>query len=130
MNTRRPSDRLQLLGKTALLILIAGLLYAVLIRTTEFAVPCMFRLITGFKCPGCGITTACLAVLRGDICAARNANPFLFFIAPVLSVILVRRCALWIVHGTVKESKTEDACVAALVFLTLVWGIIRNVIPI
>lgn len=37
--------------------LIIGMLYAVFIKITGISIPCLFREITGLKCPGCGITT-------------------------------------------------------------------------
>ena len=37
--------------------------------------PCGFRLLTGFPCPGCGLTTAFAHAIRGDWTAASAANP-------------------------------------------------------
>ena len=38
--------------------------------------PCPFHSITGLKCPGCGMTRACIALARGDIHGALHYNPF------------------------------------------------------
>lgn len=43
---------------------------------------CIFRSIIGLPCPGCGLTRAFLAVMRGDPAAAFSAHP-LFLLAAV-----------------------------------------------
>lgn len=44
--------------------------------------PCVFAQITGLPCPGCGMTRAVAALLRGDWSAAMHFHPF----APVFSI--------------------------------------------
>ena len=60
------------------IILLAGILYAVFVRLTGLAVPCIFRTLTGWQCPGCGITRACLSLLKGEIRTSFSYNPFLY----------------------------------------------------
>jgi hypothetical protein len=38
--------------------------------------PCGFLLLTGARCPGCGLTTAFAHAIRGDWMLAADANPF------------------------------------------------------
>ncbi|MEZ4286957.1 MAG: DUF2752 domain-containing protein [Polyangiales bacterium] len=38
--------------------------------------PCGFLTLTGFPCPGCGLTTSFSNLARGQIRAAYDANPF------------------------------------------------------
>ena len=51
-------------------------------------IPCVFRLVTGFQCPGCGNSRAALALLRLDIRGAFSYNPMFlpefFYVAWVL----------------------------------------------
>jgi len=42
--------------------------------------PCAFKAATGIPCPGCGLTRASVALLRGEFAAAFGAHAF----APVL----------------------------------------------
>jgi hypothetical protein len=46
--------------------------------------PCPFHTLTGIKCPGCGMTRACIALARGEVGEALRYNPFslglLFFV--------------------------------------------------
>ena len=49
--------------------------------------PCPILWITGISCPGCGITRACLSLLRLDVAAALYYNPSVF--AVILAAILL-----------------------------------------
>ena len=37
--------------------------------------PCTFRLLTGFACPSCGMTTSFAYVVRGEVARAARTNP-------------------------------------------------------
>ena len=52
--------------RTAALAALAGLCYYIETQTLGFTLQCPFHQLTGLFCPGCGITTACIALLRGD----------------------------------------------------------------
>ena len=45
---------------------------------------CLFRGLTGWPCPGCGMTTSLLALARGDAQASWTANPAGFGVAALL----------------------------------------------
>ena len=56
----------------------AGLTYLLAVPN-QYKIPCIFNATTGLQCPGCGLTRASLAILRGDIQAAYNYNQLVFF---------------------------------------------------
>lgn len=48
--------------------------------------PCAFRTVTGWACPGCGLTRAAHALLHGDVARAFSLNPWAFFSGPALAL--------------------------------------------
>lgn len=75
-------QKLKKLGISAM-VLAAGFAYYLAARFF-FAVPCVFRTLTGFKCPGCGITHMLIAELQLDFAQAYAANPALYLLQPVV----------------------------------------------
>lgn len=65
-------------------ILLGGLLTAVLILGLDMG--CIFRLVTGVPCPGCGMTRAHLAALSLDFRAAFFYHPLWFLPAPLVLI--------------------------------------------
>lgn len=112
--------------KTVLLLLAAGLCYLVWIKLTGLALPCMFRYITGFKCPGCGVTTMFTALASLDFKASFNANPFLFVTAPLLCGEIIYR--MYLRCRNMKFSKAHETAVICYGAALCVFGIVRNLI--
>jgi hypothetical protein len=51
---------------------------------------CLFRNLTGWECPGCGMTRAILCLLRGDLAAALHYNRLALIVFPLLGYCLIR----------------------------------------
>lgn len=66
------------------IFLALGLLYFIWLKLAGHAIPCMFRKITGWLCPGCGITTMIVCMANLDFQGAWEANPFLFATLPLI----------------------------------------------
>ena len=109
-------------------LLALGLGYALWIRFTGLGVPCPFHAVTGWLCPGCGVTRMCLALLRWDWPAAWNANPVLLMMLPVLAVLGVRLAVRYVREGAAAGSKWESALLWAMTALLIVWGVARNLL--
>ena len=99
-------------------LLCAGLLYGFVLIPLGVRIPCLFYRFTGLRCPGCGITDLCLALLHGRFIPAYNWG--LVLASPALVWLLVR---LWKNGACGKAEKTVSA--ALLAFL-LAWGVVRN----
>ena len=105
-----------------------GLSYAVWLRLTGLAVPCLFRAVTGRLCPGCGVTQLCLALLRWDLAEAWSANPVLLLMLPVMAVLGVRLAVRYVRENGAAGPKWESALLWAMTALLIIWGVVRNLL--
>jgi hypothetical protein len=62
----------------------AAVLYHFPPTETTFYPPCMFHLVTGLHCPGCGATRCLHALVHGDLLQALAYNPLLVVASPLL----------------------------------------------
>ena len=93
-----------------LLVLAVGFLYAAAVRLFHIGIPCVFQEVTGLKCPGCGISGMCLALLRLDFKSAFLSNRLLFVLIPVFLFVFARIQA---VKNTGKTDNGGDSRFAA-----------------
>lgn len=115
---------------TAIVLIAAGLLYATVICLTGYAVPCLFREVTGLLCPGCGITHMCLALMRLDFAEAWRANRFLFVLSPAIVGLILYNAICWIRTGSNCSQKGFSLIGKAFVVSLVIWGIVRNMLGI
>ncbi len=87
--------------------------------------PCGFLLITGYPCPGCGLTTCFAHMVRLEVVEATAANPFgvllflvSFFTIPVSVVGFVRGLP---VMATLERLKFEKWALLLAVTSVSVW---------
>jgi hypothetical protein len=87
-------------------------------------VPCPFRVVTGWWCPGCGLTRATHQVLRGDLVQALRFNVFVL-------VVLLGIAAAWI--SWVRSAATgvpvrpiRPSLVGAATAVALAFAVVRN----
>ena len=109
-----------------LLLILIG--YYFLNKKTGFYIPCVFREITGYMCPGCGITHLVFALLRLDIHEAFISNPLVFIYMPVTVFYFAYLDYLYIYEKKDKIIKKIPNWVwIILIIITLLYGILRNV---
>ncbi|BED92844.1 MAG: DUF2752 domain-containing protein [Candidatus Paraimprobicoccus trichonymphae] len=109
------------------ILIFLGLIYCLVIKKTNFRIPCIFRKITGLKCPGCGITDFFLYLFNLDAVSAFKCNIAMIIIFPVLVYILIIQNIKYI---TKNDSKFEFKYVKSgyiLVFLLIIYTFIRNI---
>lgn len=108
------------------LLLAAGLAYAAFCLVTGWSIPCPFHLLTGWNCPGCGVTRMCLALLRLDLAGAWQANPGLMLLLPFLAVLLLSLAVRYIRTGRGLPSPGEQKLIWCGVAYLLLYGLLRN----
>ena len=86
---------------------------------------CMFKLITGYDCPGCGSQRALHAILNGDVGRAWAFNPFVFFAVPVgLFYIIVEGCRRrW---PRLHAAAIHPVVVSIILIAVIAYSILRN----
>ena len=75
-------------------ILVGGyLLFSVLLfiwTGLDYRIPCLVSIATGYRCPGCGLTSAFGAIITADFVGAMGANPLIYILLPAGSYYLIR----------------------------------------
>lgn len=96
-------------------LLCAGLLYGYVLIPLGLRIPCLFRRVTGLRCPGCGVTDLCLGLLHGRLEPACNYG--LVLAAPWIPAVL------WLQR---RRPGTAGGLACVLAAALLAWGVLRN----
>lgn len=54
---------------------------------------CLIKNISGYNCPGCGITRAIAAILKGKLVSAFSYNPLIIIIFPLIAWLIFKELA-------------------------------------
>lgn len=111
--------------KRAGIFLGIGFAYYFLMQVTSFRIPCLFREVTTFACPGCGITHFFLRLMQLDISGAIQENvavaALLLIWLPLLAIRMI-----WHPHWLRKNGTFEKILAFICIGLLLLFGIVRN----
>ena len=82
------------------LLILAGL-FVFSVEVLGFRIPggCLFHLVTGFYCPGCGGTRAVKAMLTGHFLKSLCYHP----------AVLPRRCCIWHLWAVIRRPVSVKA---------------------
>lgn len=103
-----------------------GMLYGLFVKFTGIGVPCPIFTLTGLKCPGCGITHMCIALLQLDFQAALEAHPVLFIELPFLLIVMCRSMIRYIRFGQRQLTRLESIGIYICITMLVIFSIIRN----
>ncbi len=93
----------------------------------SFYLPCPIHWLTGFYCPGCGITRMILSIFQGNFVQAFHYNPLLFLLIPFFLFYFVD---LFLANYKQKKSfihLLEPQIWYILIAIFLIYGIFRNI---
>ena len=112
--------------KKSTILLAIGLAYVIIIRVFHFGINCPIKTLTGFSCPGCGVSTMCLALLKLDFAGAFYANPVLLIMLPIIVIIIIESVVRYIRFNSYEVSRFSRAVLMIMIILLLIFGVIRN----
>ncbi|MDE6812020.1 MAG: DUF2752 domain-containing protein [Muribaculaceae bacterium] len=123
--TRRRVRRLSVIAGVCALM--AGFYFVVDPMSAWWAPKCIFRMLTGLECPGCGSQRVAHALLHGDLKGAWVANP--------LVVVLLPMIAGWVwvdsdpdLHPHATRLLNSPGFIVLLLVVIIGWGVLRNII--
>ena len=113
-----------------LIILLGGATLYVLDPARHVFMPkCIFRTLTGWNCPGCGLQRAAHALLHGRFGEALQYNYFLFAALPYLLAVMYME---WIAKGERRQQLRRVLyhrhVLYTYIALYLLWWIVRNIL--
>ncbi|MFX3631716.1 MAG: DUF2752 domain-containing protein [Candidatus Pristimantibacillus sp.] len=86
---------------------------------TKIGIPCVFHELTGFYCPGCGVTRVIQSLLQLDIEQAFRYNSLLFVLLPLY--------AMYFVATRKKLRLLSNGIMTIMVIMAVAFGILRNI---
>ena len=111
---------------TKSIIIIALVLMQILLTHMGHGIKCIFHLITGLQCPGCGVSHMAMHIMDGNMKQAFKDNPVVLVGLPVLAWIFIRRTITYIQTGDSTCSRAENVCLQSYAIVLLIFGILRN----
>ena len=88
-------------------------------------IPCPFHALTGWWCPGCGMTRAAHDVLTGHPVSALGTN----LLWPLVAVLMGWTAAAWLSPRVPSPARAPAGLWVVLVALAVAYGIARNLPP-
>ncbi len=123
----KQSARLKTVLKSTGTVLLIGILYFIFVKLTHLGLPCIFNLITGLHCPGCGVSRMFISLAAFDFKAAFGYNAFVMTIGPIGLVFALRHYIIYVLKGYQKSNKFETAMLLIAVVLAVAFGVLRNI---
>lgn len=111
---------------TAAVLLCAGLFYAFFALRTGWSVPCPFHTLTALKCPGCGVSRMCMALLGGSFREAFLWNRAVLLLTPLGVYVVAAWCAGYVRSGARVLRGAPKAAAWTIVAVLIAFGIARN----
>lgn len=109
-------------------VLAAGALFLYFHSPFQHPIPCVFYLMTGLYCPGCGAGRACYFILHGEFLKAFGYNPLMVIVLPFIGLYIVARGIDWTVTGgNHVDGKISAKFLLTVLVVILIYGVLRNI---
>ena len=103
-----------------------GIGYMLFVQLTGWGIPCVFHLMTGLQCPGCGISRMFMALARGDIPLAAQYNLLVLCLLPFGALLACYKARQYVLAGKTPMGKVETAFYIVAFLLCVIFFIVRN----
>lgn len=122
------SNRKSTIIMTAVIVMTAVIIcYALVDPESRYMPHCMFRMLTGYDCPGCGAQRCMHALLHGQVAKAWSYNPAMFVLMPLLAAYGAIELGGWR-NRCLERWLYSRAMIYILATAIVLWWILRNVI--
>ena len=106
----------------------AGAVYLYFHDPHSYPLLCIFYLLTGFYCPGCGAGRACYSLLHLRFVDAFCYNPLMTILLPLIGLYIAVRALDWMVTGgNHVDRKVSVKLLVWILAIVLVYGVLRNI---
>lgn len=112
--------------KTVVVVIALGLLYIIIFRKFGVGIPCVINKITGYKCPGCGMTHAISELTRGNLANAWGYNKLSITIFPLVCIYLLYRFMSEKIFKRDRFYIWELLFLVFVLFVIIIYGYLRN----
>ena len=94
----------------------------------EYPLPCIFYVLTGFYCPGCGAGRASYSILHGRFADAFCYNPLMTVLLPFIGLYVTVRTLDWVVTGGNHiDCRISVKFLVGVLVVIFVYGVLRNI---
>lgn len=124
--TQEQRARFWSVGRKIGAVLGLGAAYYLFVQLTGWGIPCVFYLLSGNYCPGCGVTRMCMALIRLDFSAAFRYNALLMVLLPLALPYSVYRWIAYAKTGSTGFTRAEQVGLILVLLLTVTFWILRN----
>lgn len=113
--------------RNVMILILTGMVYAGIVIRFHVGIPCMFHVITGLQCPGCGITHMLIYMAEHDFKSAYESNQMVFVLQPVIYYLVLKNVIVYIKGDPVRHHKFDNFLVYSAIVMILVFSVIRNI---
>ena len=106
----------------------AGAVYLYYHNPYSHPLPCVFHLITGLYCPGCGAGRACYSMLHLRFIDAFCYNPLMTVLLPLIGLYIAARAVDWMITGgNHVDGKISVKLLVWILVIVFIYGALRTI---
>ena len=113
--------------KRGVILLLIGTAYLLWCNFSPIRIPCVFHLITGWDCPGCGMTRAMVELAHLNFGKAMEYNLLSVTVIPTTVLVLIREEIRYLRTGSRKMELPEIILVSFMLVVAIAYAVLRNI---